>query len=102
MGTAFSLTIANIFMSVCIRKFLTTQTIKPLVLKRYNIDDIFLICTNTKETLQTFLDSLNNFHPSLQFTYTISQDSTDFLDLTIYKGPSFQIMNKLDTKTYQK
>ena len=101
MGTAFSPTIANIFMSVCIRKFLTTQKIKPLLLKRY-IDDIFLIWTDTMETLQTFLDSLNNFHPSLQFTYTISQDSTDFLDLTIYKGPSYQITNKLDTKTNQK
>ena len=101
MGTAFSPTIANIFMSVCIRKFLATQKIKPLLLKRY-IDNIFLIWTNTKETLQNFLDSLNGFHPSIQFTYTISQNSTDFLDLSIYKGSGFQITNKLDTKTYQK
>ena len=99
MGTAFSPT--SLIFSCLYRKFLTTQTIKLLLLKRY-IDDIFLIWTNTKETLQTFLNSLNNFHPSLKFTYTISQDSTDFLDLTILKGSGFQILNKLDTKTYQK
>ena len=81
MGTAFSPTIANIFMSVCIRKFLATQKIKPLLLKRY-IDNIFVIWTNTKETLQ---DSLSGFHPPIQFAYTISQNSTDFLDLSIYK-----------------
>ena len=38
MGAAFSPTIANIFMSVFICKFLQTQKTKPLVLKRY-IDD---------------------------------------------------------------
>ena len=101
MGAAFSPTIANIYMSVTLQKFLKTRQLKPLLLKRY-IDDIILIWTHSKETLVEFLSALNHFHPSLHFTFSLSKVSTDFLDLTIYKGPNFSDTNTLDTKTYQK
>ena len=101
MGAAFSPTIANIYMSIFLNNFLTIQQHKPLLLKRY-IDDILVIWTHTKETLQNFLSALNNFHPSLHFTFSFSQTSTNYLDLTIYKGHHFLYTNKLDTKTYQK
>ena len=101
MGAAFSPTMANIYMSVFLHNFLTTQQYKPLLLKRY-IDDIFLIWTHTEDQLQNFLTALNNFHPSLHFTYSVSETSTNFLDLTVYKGPYFPFTNLLDTKTYQK
>ena len=35
MGALFSPTVANIFMSIVLKKFLATQPIKPLILKRY-------------------------------------------------------------------
>ena len=101
MGAAFSPTVANIFMSTIIRSFLHTQPIQPLIFARY-IDDIFLIWTNTRETLASFLQNLNNFHPNLHFTHESSTTSINFLDLTIYKGPNFLYTNKLDSKTYQK
>ena len=101
MGAAFSPTVANIFMSTIIRAFLCTQTIKPLALARY-IDDIFLIWTGTSAQLATFLDELNSFHPSLHFTHESSITSTNFLDLTVYKGTNFAYTNILDTKTFQK
>ena len=101
MGAPFLPSMANIFMSVTIAKFLQTQQIKPHFLTRY-IDDIFIIWTGTPQQLDSFLDDLNKFHSNLQFTNQQSTSSIDFLDLTIYKGQSFQFTNILDTKTFQK
>ena len=101
MGAAFSPTIANIFMSVILRRFLRTQQYHPILLKRY-IDDILIIWTKSQEQLETFLMELDNFHPNLHYTYEYSTRSTDFLYLTIYKGPHFQHTKHLDTKTFQK
>lgn len=101
MGAAYSPTIANIYMSVTIRRFLRTQRTQPLLLKRY-IDDIIMIWTDTENKLRDFLTDLNQFNPALQYTFQVSSSSVDFLDLTIYKGPSFPTNNILDTKTYQK
>lgn len=88
MGAAFSPTIANIFLSVTLGKFLKTQPCQPLLFSRY-IDDIFMVCPN-KDTVDQLLSSLNCFHPNLHFTHTSSQTSADYLDLTIYKGPHFK------------
>ena len=101
MGAAFSPTIANIYMSVTIRRFLRTQTKQPLLLSRY-IDDMFLIWTDTKEDLELFLTDLNNFNPAIRYTSSQSQTTVDFLDLTIYKSHLFPFTNILDTKTFQK
>ena len=101
MGAAFSPTIANIFMSIFIRKFLSTQKYQPLLLKRY-IDDIFLIWTRSQAELEQFITDLNKFHPSIHFTHHDSSTTVDFLDLTIFKGIEFEYTNILDLKTYQK
>ena len=100
MGAAFSPTIANIFMSTILDRFLNRQHTQPLLLARY-IDDIFMVWTDTTDKLNSFRD-LNGFHPNLRFTHQQSQHSIDFLDLTIYKGTQFNTCNILDTKTYQK
>lgn len=47
-------------------------------------------------------NSINHFHPNLHYTHQHSTESTDFLDLTVYKGPHFQNTKHLDTKTFQK
>ena len=76
-----------------------TQTnIIKKIYRRY----IIIIWTHPEDTLKEFLTALNNFHPSLTFTFDFSQTSTDYLDITIYKGPQFLFTNSLDTKTYQK
>ena len=100
MGAPFSPSMANIFMSITIAKFLETQDIQPHFLTRY-IDDILIIWTGTLEQLTQFLINLNNFHPSLHYTSQQSTSSIDFLDLTIYKGPAFHFTNILDTQTFQ-
>ena len=88
-------------MSSIITSFLHTQKIKPLTLTRY-IDDIFIIWTDTAETLASFLQDLNTFHPNLHFTHEHSTTSVNFLDLTIFKGQNFPYTNTLDLKTFQK
>ena len=69
-------------MSSIIRSFLLTQPIQPHTVTRY-IDDIFIIWTDTTETLTSFLNDLNHFRPSLTFTHEHSTASINFLDLTI-------------------
>ena len=100
MGASYSPTVANIFMSVFFRKFFKTTTQKPLFFSRY-IDDIFMIWPK-KYCLATFLESLNKYHPNIKFTTTTSDNTIDFLDLTIFKGPHFATTQLLDTKTFQK
>ena len=101
MGAPFSPTVANIFMSVILRDFLQTQHKQPLLITQY-IDDIFMIWTDSADTLDSFLHDLNSFHTNIQFTHKQSPSTIDFLDLTIYKGFPFHVTNILDTKTLQK
>ena len=64
MGAAFSPSIANIYMSTVLNKFLQAQKAQPLLFMRY-IDDIFMIWKDTKEELNTFVTNLNSIHPTL-------------------------------------
>ena len=101
MGAAFSPTIANINMSKLINNCPKTQHTQPLLLKQW-IDDIVLIWTDTMDNLLTFPTTLNAFRPSIHFTHQLSLHTVDFLDLTIYKGRHFTVINLLNTRTYQK
>ena len=48
--------------------------------------------------MQTF----NKLHPNIQISSEISDQSANFLDLTIFKGPSFVASKIFDVKTYSK
>ena len=48
------------------------------------IDDLFLIWTGAKQQFEDFICNLNNQHPSIKFSYQISNTSIDFLDTTVY------------------
>lgn len=98
MGAAFSPSLANIFMWVTLRNFLQTQHITPLLMVRY-INDIFILWTNDEQYFLDFMTAPNNFYPSLQFTSTYFHQSTDFLDLTIFKGQLFRTKQWLDIWT---
>ena len=67
MGAAFSPTIANIFLSVILKRFLGSQLHQPLLLVRY-IGDIFIIWPNEK-TLDQSISALNSYHPNLKYTH---------------------------------
>ena len=101
MGAAFSPTVANIFMSVLLKDFMSKSNAQPHVLVRY-IDDILIIWPKTQDH-EAFLNSLNKFHPNIKFTVTTSNTSIDYLDVTIYRhnDPSSS-KSPSSTKTLQK
>uniref|UniRef100_A0A8C7YA98 Reverse transcriptase domain-containing protein n=1 Tax=Oryzias sinensis TaxID=183150 RepID=A0A8C7YA98_9TELE len=89
MGKRFAPSYANIFMADWEEKALQKCKIKPLVYLRY-LDDIFGICTNSKEEFLTFIKILDTHDSSIHLKYTFHERSIDFLDTTVYKGNSFE------------
>ena len=85
MGARFSVKFANIFMHVLLNKFMREYTgDKPPLLARL-VDDLFLIWNTNIDIINSFISALNNFHPSIKFTSTISNQEIQFLDTTVYK-----------------
>ena len=83
MGTKMGPTYACLFVGYVEEKMLLTYTVtKPIMLRRY-IDDYVGISTSTKNELEEFLQYLNDFHPSLSYTYDISDTSVNFFDISI-------------------
>ena len=74
---------------------------RPSAWKRY-IDDILCVWSGSRESLEAFLHRLNSCHPTIHFTWTISTDSVEFLDIRIYKGSRFRETSILDVQTHFK
>ena len=87
---------AILFMSELEEKILETSSLKPLVWWRY-IDDIIFLWEHGEDSLKTFLDHLNQAHPTVQFTSDYSDTSINFLDVKVSRNG-----NKLDTDLYVK
>lgn len=81
MGTRMAPSYANIFMAALEEHFLSTQSKKPLLWKRY-IDDIFLLWEHGEESLNSFLTALNSTY-SVKFTHSYSPSTISYLDLNI-------------------
>ena len=65
MGPSFTC----LFVGYVEEKMLLTYTgTKPIMLRRY-IDDNIGISTSTKSELEDFMQYVNDFHPSLSYTY---------------------------------
>lgn len=101
MGKKFAPSYANIFMAHFEKEALAKCPHKPLVYVRF-LDDIFIIWTHSREQFDDFFQTLNEHHPSIKLKATISENSIDFLDATVFKGPNFQNTGKLDIKVYFK
>lgn len=61
-----------------------------------------MIWPHSKDEFMEFLDLLNSQRESIKFKHEISENSIDFLDLTIFKGQNFEQTHILDTKVYFK
>ena len=83
MGTKMAPAYANLFMSRWEQRFLDTQTTKPGVWWRF-LDDIFSIWTHGRASLDTFLVAINQAHPTIKFTYNISEQEAVHLDTRVY------------------
>ena len=84
MGTKAAVAIANIFMHYFETKHIynNNDIPKPHIYKRF-IDDIFLIWTESRDSLTQFIDTLNTVHNSIKFTASISDTQIEFLDTKV-------------------
>ena len=88
MGTKVAVAFANIFMSTVETEIINKSKIKPLEWKRY-IDDVFSLWDTNREEIDQFILEANRHHPTIKFTAEISEEKTNFLDTTIFKGERF-------------
>ena len=88
MGTKVAVAFANIFMSAVETGIINKSKIKPLQWKRY-IDDVFSLWDTNREEIEQFILEANRHHPTIKFTAEISEEKTNFLDTTIFKGEIF-------------
>ena len=65
-------------------------------------DDILLFYEGTENDLVELIDKFNKVHPTIKFTYDCSQESVQYLDLTIFKGERFRREGVLDLKSHIK
>ena len=72
-----------IYMSDFEEKFIYSYHRQPLLFKRY-IDDCIFLWTHGDEELEKFKTHLNTCHPTIKFTFEISESSVNFLDTTIH------------------
>ena len=103
MGTPCAVVFACIFMGTIERKaweILSQVDIHPLLNYRF-IDDL-LIIVNSSEDAQKVLDTFNNIDPFITLTGNTSNDTANFLDLTLFKGSKFHHGHKFDLDVYQK
>ena len=101
MGTKVAVAFANIFMSAVETEIINKSKIKPLEWKRY-IDDVFSLWDTNREEIDQFILEANRHHPTIKFTAEISEEKTNFLDTTIFKGERFYKDSIFDIRTHFK
>ena len=101
MGKKYAPNYANIFMANFEQEVLSKAELKPTVYLRY-LDDIFMIWEHSRQELDSFLELFNSQDSSIKLKAEISNESVDFLDVTVFKGNQFKHHNILDTKVYFK
>ena len=101
MGTKLAPALATIYIGQLEETFLAGRALKPDLWFRY-IDDIFGVWSHTLSEFHTFLTDLNGLQDRIKFTAEVSQQACNFLDLTIYKPPSFKTTGLLSTRIYYK
>ena len=101
MGTKMAPSYVNLFTGNLEEKFLEKEPHRTDFWKRF-IDDILCVWMGSRESLEALLRRLNSCHPTIHFTWTISEDSLEFLDTRIYKGSRFSETGILDIETHFK
>ena len=74
----------------------------PIVIWGVYIDDIFMIWTESPENLKSFIDYLNNIHPTIKFTSSHSPTNVPFLDVNVSLTSDGNINTDLYTKPTDK
>ena len=82
IGTKMGQSYACLFVGYVEEIFCTYPGTNPIMLRRY-IDKYIGISTSTKKKLEDFIQYVNDFHASLNYSYEISDTSVNFLDISI-------------------
>lgn len=101
MGKKFAPSYANIFMAEWEAGALERCPKKPLHYWRY-LDDIFGVWTHSLAEFQQFISVLNSHDLSIKTKSSIHESSIDFLDTSVYKGPTFLLDQQLHIKVFFK
>ena len=96
MGTRMAPNYAIIFMHSVEEEIMKNTKLKPRIWRRF-IDDVFIVWTYGKETLEEFLNYINQAHETIKFTAEYSTQEVPFLDTLVYK-----LNDRLATKVYHK
>ena len=83
MGSNASVELANIYVAQLIEKNDIIRNDRNILRWRRFIDDIIMVYTGSEEQLLQFIQTLQTVDNSLKFTYTVSNEKVDFLDLTV-------------------
>ena len=78
MGTKTAVSFANIFMAHIETAILSRTAFKATVWKRY-IDDIVSLWDISKPDIEAFIEQANLHHPTIKFTFEISDSEPVFL-----------------------
>ena len=101
-GTRMAPNYAIIFMHYLETNFLPNYPKQPKTWLRF-IDDIFMIWKDGEQQLMKFLEVLNNYHPTIKFTYIMEKNEIAFLDTAVYRSPTNRIYTRIfHTPTDQK
>ena len=99
MGTRCAPPFANLFLAALEENALAEWSgPAPALWKRF-LDDVLMIWTSTKDTLDKFLLHLNQQMSAIKFTCKSSTKDITFLDLKLYKGGRFRSTGVLDTSS---
>ena len=82
IGLKFAPPNAIFFMTDLEEKILNAFDEKPIIWWRY-IDNIFFIWEHEEESLEKFLNKLNNFHSTIKCTAEYLKETINFLDVNI-------------------
>ena len=99
MGKRFSPKFASNNVAEWEEAALSKSSKSPLLYLRY-MDDIPIIWPHSKEEFWNFFDILNQQDDNITLKVTISDQSVDFLDVSIYKGTHFETSGYLDYKVF--
>lgn len=101
MGKRFSPAYANIYMADWEESVFAKCPKLPEIYLRY-LDDIWGIWTYSREDFEQFATILNDHHPSINLKPVLHSTEINFLDTTVFKGPTFSQTGKLDIRVFFK
>ena len=98
MGSPMAPAYASLFMGKLEQDFIQNRSLGPSTWMRF-LDDTFMVWDHSLESLHSFIDALNSFHPSIKFTYSISTKKVNFLDVIVSKSENLDFVTDVYVKS---